>query len=114
MVALDLLSTTGYDEIKLRAERSACWGLYLVEAPAVRGRGIGLALLAYSLQSASEQGFRAQLTSVHEANRPMLAACMQLLGFRTLGTATRTSVLGATRWSWDVEGWKGRGRRLLL
>lgn len=114
VVALDLLSAAGYDEIELRAERLACWGLYLVEAPAVRGRGIGLALLAYSLQSASDRGFCAQLTSVRDDNRPMIAACMQILGFRRLGTATRTRMLGATRWSWEVEGRTGRGRRLTL
>ncbi len=113
VVALGFLSTAGSDEIELRPERSACWGLYLVEAPDVRRRGIGLAVLAYSLQSASERGFSAALTSVRDDNRPMLAACTRL-GFKELGKATRTRVLGVTWWSWEVEDSTGRGRRLTL
>ena len=114
VVALDILSITGSEEVELSAERRACWGHSLFEAPAVRGRGIGLALLAYSLTSASERGFRSQLAMVRDDNRPMLAACTQLLGFQTVGTASRRRVLGVTRWTWEVEGRPGRGRRLTL
>lgn len=114
VVGLDLLSSTGSDEVELRADRLACWGHSLYEAPAMRGRGIGLALLSYSLLSASERGFRSQLALVRDDNRPMLAACTQLLGFQTIGTATRTRVLGLMHWSWEAEGHKGRGRRLTL
>lgn len=71
-------------------------GLYLVEAPGSRGRGIGLALLAYSLRVSRELGFRAQLTAVRQDNQPMLAACVQLLGFRQIGHARRTRILGFT------------------
>jgi hypothetical protein len=51
---------------------------------------------------------------VRDDNRPMLAACTQLLGFQTIGTATRIRVLGLMHWSWEVEGHKGRGHRLTL
>lgn len=113
IVALDLLSPWGEDEVRIE-EPEACFGYWLTEAPAVRGRGIGLALVAYSLGVARDRGFRAQLTWVAEDNAAMLAAATQLLGFRSIGTASRLRMLGLTRWSWDVRGRRGRGSRLVL
>lgn len=115
IVAVDLLSTDGDPgEIELSPSRGACWGLHLTEAPDVRGRGIGLALLAYSLRVAEERGYRAQITAVRDDNAPMLAACVQLLGFSHLGIARRTRILGITRWSWKIDGVRHRGPRLAL
>jgi acyl carrier protein/GNAT superfamily N-acetyltransferase len=113
IVALDLLSGTGEEEVEVE-QPDACFGYWLTEAPAARGRGIGLALVAYSLPVARECGFRAQLTWVAEDNTAMLAAATQLLGFRSIGTASRLRLLGHTRWSWDVRGRRGRGRKLVL
>lgn len=113
VLALDLLSVDGNrGEVELAPSRGACWGLQLVEAPDVRGRGIGLALLAYSLRVSRDRGFRAQLATVRRDNAPMIAASTQILGFRVIGTARRARVLGITRWSWDVDGSRGHGRRL--
>lgn len=115
VVALDLLSVDGNrGEVELAPARGACWGLHLVEAPDVRGRGIGLALLAYSLRVSRGRGFRAQLATVRSDNAPMIAACTQLLGFRAIGMARRTRVLGITRWSWEIEGFRRRGRLLSI
>jgi acyl carrier protein/GNAT superfamily N-acetyltransferase len=113
IVALDLLSATGEDEVRVESPQT-CFGYWLTEAPAARGRGIGLALVAYSVQVARERGFRTQLTWVADDNTAMLAAATQLLGFRSIGTATRLRVLGLTLWSWDLRGGRGRGRRLVL
>jgi acyl carrier protein/GNAT superfamily N-acetyltransferase len=113
IVALDLLSGTGEEGVEVE-QPDACFGYWLTEAPAARGRGIGLALVAYSLLVARECGFRAQLTWVAEDNTAMLAAATQLLGFRSIGTASRLRLLGLTRWSWDVRGRRGRGRQLVL
>ena len=113
IVALDLLSATGEEEVEV-GRSDACFGYWLTEAPAARGRGIGLALVAYSLHVAGERGFRAQLTWVDENNTAMLAAATQLLGFRSIGTASRLRLLGLTRWSWQVGGRRGRGKRLVL
>jgi acyl carrier protein/GNAT superfamily N-acetyltransferase len=113
VVALDLLSASGTEEIAISTP-DACFGFFLFEARAARGRGIGLALAAYSFAVARERGFRAQLTHVWEGNTAMLAAATQLLGFRTIGSARRTHVAGVTRWSWQVGETRGRGRRLVL
>lgn len=115
VVALDLLSLDGNrGEVELAPARGACWGLQLVEAPDVRGRGIGLALLAYSLRVSRDRGFRAQLATVRSDNAPMIAAGTQILGFRAIGRAGRTRIFGITRWSWEVEGLRGRGRLLSI
>jgi acyl carrier protein/GNAT superfamily N-acetyltransferase len=113
IVALDLLSGTGEEEVEVE-QPNACFGYWLTEAPTARGRGIGLALVAYSLLVARESGFRTQLTWVAEDNAAMLAAATQLLGFHSIGTASRLRLPGYTRWSWDLRDRRGRGRRLVL
>jgi acyl carrier protein/GNAT superfamily N-acetyltransferase len=113
IVALDLLSPAGEEEVQI-ARGYACYGYWLAEAPGARGRGIGLSLLAYSLRFARERGFRTQLTYVADTDTLMLAAATQLLGFRPIGTARRLRVLGLTSWSWEVDGRRRRGRRLVL
>jgi acyl carrier protein len=113
IVALDLLSADGEDEVRV-VRSDACYGFYLAEAAAVRGRGVGLALVAYSFLKARELGFHAQLTYVRDDNTAMLAAATQLLGFRPIGTAQRTHVLGVSRWSWEIGGRRGSGRALVL
>ena len=113
VVALDLLSATGEDEVRV-VWPNRCFGYWLTEAPSARGRGIGLALVAYSLRVAREVGFRTQVTWVAEDNAAMLAAATQLLGFRSIGTASRLRVLGLTRWSWEIKRRAGRGPKLLV
>jgi acyl carrier protein/GNAT superfamily N-acetyltransferase len=113
VVALDLYSGEGDDDVRI-ARADACYGFYLAEAPAVRGRGVGLALIAYSFGQAWARGFRWQLAYVRDDNTPMLVAATQLLGFRPVGTARRTHVLGMTRWSWVLAGQRGSGRKLVL
>jgi acyl carrier protein/GNAT superfamily N-acetyltransferase len=113
IVALDLLSGTGEEEVDVE-QPGACFGYWLTEAPAARGRGIGLALVAYSLPVARWLGFRTQVTWVAEDNTAMLAAATQLLGFRSIGTASRLRLPGYTLWSWNVRDGRGRGPRLVL
>jgi acyl carrier protein/GNAT superfamily N-acetyltransferase len=113
VVALDLISGRGGEDVVI-VSPGACYGFLLLEAPAARGRGIGLALAAYSFVLARELGFRAQLTHVWEGNSAMLAAATQLLGFRIIGSGLRMRVAGMTRWSWQVGDTRRRGRRLVL
>ncbi len=113
VVAVDVVSDDGDEDVRL-SRPHACYGVYLAEAPAVRGRGIGLALVNYSFEHARKRGFRTQLTYVREDNTPMLAATTQLLGFEVIGSGLRTHVAGVTRWSWQVDGRRGRGPALVL
>jgi acyl carrier protein/GNAT superfamily N-acetyltransferase len=113
ILAIDVVSPTGSDEAKVISP-DACWGFLLTESREARGRGIGLALAAYSFIVARRLGFRSQLAHVWEGNTAMLAAATQLLGFRTIGSARRTHVAGITRWSWQTKGAWQRGSRLVL
>jgi ribosomal protein S18 acetylase RimI-like enzyme len=113
VVAIDFFSTRGDEDVEL-VSPGACYGFLLAEARAARGRGIGLALAAYSFVVAREEGFRAQLTHVWDGNTAMLAAATQLLGFRIVGSAQRARVAGITRWSWQGDGTLRHGPRLVL
>ena len=113
VVALDLISERGDEDVEM-VSPGACYGFLLAEARSVRGRGIGLALAAYSFVMARDLGFRAQLTHVWDDNTAMLAAATQLLGFRIIGSGRRMRVAGMTRWSWQVDGTRRRGRRMVL
>jgi acyl carrier protein/GNAT superfamily N-acetyltransferase len=113
VVAVDLLSGSGGLDVEVNSP-GVCFGFLLAEARAARGRGIGLALAAYSFRVARERGFRTQLTHVWKGNTAMLAAATQLLRFRIVGSARRMRVLGISRWSWQIRGKRGRGPRLVL
>jgi GNAT superfamily N-acetyltransferase len=80
----------------------------------VRGRGIGLALLAASLPYTRDLGFSRQATIVLERNRPMIAAATQLLGFTVGGCAQRSELLGRVHWSWQRHGSTCSGPRLVI
>jgi GNAT superfamily N-acetyltransferase/acyl carrier protein len=112
IVAYDLLSATGAEDVV--ASRGTCFGLNLYERRSVRGRGIGLALLAASLPYSRELGFARQATIVLERNRPMIAAATQLLGFAVTGHAERTELFGRVCWSWHLHGSECQGPRLLV
>ena len=113
ILAIDVVSPGGSDEAKV-VSPGACYGFLLTESREARGRGIGLALAAHSFVVARGLGFHSQLAHVWEGNTAMLAAATQLLGFRTIGSARRTHVAGITRWSWQADGARHRGPRLVL
>ncbi len=113
VVALDLVSRRGGLDVDVESSKS-CFGYFLTETRAARGRGIGLALTAYSFAVARERGWIRQFTHVWEGNSAMLAASTQLLGFRIVGHARRVRVAGITRWSWKLGETEGRGPRLVL
>jgi GNAT superfamily N-acetyltransferase len=113
VVAVDLLSGSEGLDVEVSSP-GASFGFLLAEARTARGQGIGLALADYSFGVARELGFRTQLTHVWKGNTAMLAAATQLLGFRIVGNARRTRILGITRWSWQILGERGHGSRLVL
>ena len=115
IVGLSVVSGTGEPgEVVVRPGQRACWGIYLREASHARGRGIGFALLSYSLADSIARGFRKQFSIVKTSNAPMLIATTQLLGFRSIGRVTRMRLMGVTRWSWEIDGCAGRGFRLTV
>jgi GNAT superfamily N-acetyltransferase len=112
IVAYDLIGPTGSDEVT--ASNGTCLGLNLCERREVRGRGIGLALLAASLPYMRELGFRRHATIVSERNRPLIATATQVLGFAVTGHAERLELVGHVRWSWQRHGSVCEGPRLVV
>src|SRR6185312_6047771 len=112
IVAYDLLGPDGAEDVATYP--GTCFGLNLYERREVRGRGIGLALLAASLSYTRDLGFSRQATIVLERNRPMIAAATQLLGFAVRGRAQRSELLGRVHWSWQRHGSTCSGPRLVI
>jgi GNAT superfamily N-acetyltransferase len=112
IVAYDLLGAGGADDVT--TSPGTCCGLNLYERCESRGRGIGLGLLAGSLQHARDLGFRRHATIVLERNRPMIAAATQVLGFAVTARAERSELLGRVRWNWQWHGSSCSGPRLVL
>jgi GNAT superfamily N-acetyltransferase len=112
IVAYDLLGAQGSEDVT--TSPGTCFGLNLYERCESRGRGIGLGLLAGSLQYTRDLGFKRQATLVLERNRPMIEAATQVLGFAVAARAERSEVLGRVRWSWQWHGSSCSGPRLVI
>jgi GNAT superfamily N-acetyltransferase len=110
IVGYILLAPQGDEET--RTGPGTCFALDLYERRDVRGRGIGLALLAASVETCRRLGFERQAGVVLGRNRPMIAASTQLLGFAVAGRAERREVLGLRRWRWKLCGSRGSGSLL--
>jgi acyl carrier protein/GNAT superfamily N-acetyltransferase len=83
----DYESDTG---LYIRLRENSCYGLDLNEHPDYHGQGIGLATVAFSLQKARESGRRFHYSVVHAKNERMLAAAIQLLGYKKIGEIVTT------------------------
>ncbi len=77
------------------------------------GRGIARALLVYSSLVVRDAGYRRKAAYVATGNAPMLAT-MRPLGYVKIGTARRRTVLGRTRWSWQIGDDVGSGAVLTI
>lgn len=75
-------------QVKLR-ERS-CYGFDLNEHPDFQGMGIGLATVSYSLRKSQERGRRFHYSLVNAENERMLAASIQILGYRKVAEIVTT------------------------
>ena len=114
VVAVDWLAP-GDPTTNVALRAGTCLGLDLYEHRSYRGKKIGLALLAHSLDVSKQRAFDRQVTLVLAHNRHMLAAAVQVLGFEKVGEAERLRILGrVARWSWQVGETFGRGRTLIL
>ncbi|MCX6826816.1 MAG: acyl carrier protein, partial [candidate division Zixibacteria bacterium] len=118
IVGIDWLSATGdkepYTGLEIRMNSGSCYGFDLNEHPQYKGKGVGLATLAFSLAVAKERSFRTQFTIVHTGNRKMLTAAVQIFGFKRVGTILTTRILGKPRSLWTLEGKHGHSPLLQL
>ena len=118
LVAVDWLSAEGYKcpftGLQLHWPDDSCYAMELFEHPGYVGKGVGLALLAYSLTVAKERGYREQATMVIATNVKMLSAAVQLFGFRRVGEIETTRILLKPLSRWNIAGRSGKGGVALL
>ena len=118
IVGIDWVSGKRADTamIGLRVEMlpGSCVGENLFEHQDHRRRGIGLALLAFSLQESRRLGYARQVTLVSAWNQRMLVTAVQLLGFQPIGEIVTTWRLAQPRTSWRVGDRTGVGGTLVL
>ena len=112
-IAVDWLNETD-DHGAVAAVEGTCLGIYLHERPDRSRQGVGLALLAYSLEVSHDAGYERQAAYVASDNTRMRVACTSLLGFSEVGSARRTTSFGRTRWTWQLRGGTGSGPVLLI
>jgi acyl carrier protein len=108
VVAIDWLNETD-PEGGVGALPGTCLGISLHERWDKANRGIGLSLLAYSLEVATNEGYVRQAAYVSVENVRMRAACTRLLGFTEAGSAHRTMKLGRMHWTWEQGPVRGEG-----
>ena len=91
-------------------EKDSCFGLELYEDKRFMGKGVGLALLIYSLTVCKERGYAKQITWVDADNAPMLSSSVQLLGARKIGESQDKVIFSKSYTRWSIEGKKGSGK----
>lgn len=118
IVAIDWWSGEGYKcpftGLRFHWPDDTCYAMELFEHPEHTGKGVGLSLLAFSLATAKERGYRYQVAMVIGKNVKMLSASVQLFGFVKIGEIDTTRVLFKPLSSWQIDGASGRGGSVLL
>lgn len=98
--------------VKLKPQSS--YGLDLSEHPEFRGKGVGLACLAYSLRETRNEGARVQYTIVQADNRKMLSAATQIIGFEKIGEISTRRFCRRPHSTWLVKDQQRSGREIIL
>jgi acyl carrier protein/GNAT superfamily N-acetyltransferase len=118
IVGMDWLFSKGYrcpyTGLEITWPRDVCYGGELYEHEDYHGKGVGLALLAFSLAETSRKGLRRQVTLVSAKNIKMLGASIQYLGLKVIGEIHTTRFLRHPFSTWRVSGRSGRGGRIEL
>ncbi len=118
IVGIDWILATGDDEpgtgLKLRMGAGVCYGLNLYEHKMYQGKGVGLAVLAFSIAEARKRGYHTQFTFVRAKNAKMLSASTHLFGFKKIGHIHTTRILRQPSSVWHMGERSGRGEILLL
>lgn len=111
IVGVDWISSIGDVEdflgLIVKMREGSCYGLDLNEKLEFRGKGVGLALLCYSLIVTKRLGFHTQYTLVDQNNEKMLSAAIHLLGFRKVGEIHTHLIAGRPSSVWYVNGKSG-------
>ncbi|NUM72814.1 hypothetical protein HUU40_00490 [candidate division KSB1 bacterium] len=117
IIGIDWLSETGDHEpltgLTIRARQGACYAFDLDEHRHYKGKGVGLALLAYSLAETQKRGFHSQVAIVSSRNLKMLSAATALFGFKKCGHIITTRIFRKPKSTWRAGGKSGRGALLL-
>jgi acyl carrier protein/GNAT superfamily N-acetyltransferase len=118
IVGVDWLFARGYDcpysGLRLDWPPNTCYGGELSERGDFNGRGVGMALLAFSLAEARRRGYHRQVATVVATNARMLAAAVQLYGFVPSGEIRILRLFGRPRSAWRVRERSGRGATVVL
>ncbi len=104
----------GFLNLEVAPGEGHVYAFGLHEGARFRGLGVGLKLLAASIDLAREQGYRRQFTIVEHDNERMLSASVQIFGFRVVGQLSCNRIAGRTRTSGQVHGLPLEGRTLFL
>lgn len=115
IVGVDWISDRGneeYDTIGLSFEMKerSCYALELYEDKAFVGKGIGMALLSFSLQVCKEKGYERQITWVNANNVKMLSSSIQLFGFKKIGEIEVRRIFNRPYSKWTIENEQGKGK----
>lgn len=117
IIGVDWLSEIGDHELltdlTIKMRPGACYGLDLDEHRLYQGKGVGLALLTYSLAETQRRGFHTQVTIVSTRNVKMLSAATALLGYKKNGHIATTRIFRKPRSRWQVGEQTGCGPLLL-
>lgn len=115
IVGMDWLFARGYDcpytGLRMEWPSDTCYGGELSEHDDFGGRGIGMALLAYSLAEAKRMGRHRQVATVVATNVKMLGAAVQLYGFTPVGKVQITRLFDRPYSVWRIgtlTGWGGK------
>lgn len=118
VIGIDWLLTRSYrcphTGLELAWPPEAIYAGELYEHKQQQGKGVGLALLAFSLAESQKNGYLRQVTLVTAKNIKMLGAAMQLFGFVKTGEIHTTRLFRQPISSWRVRTEAGRGGKLVL
>jgi GNAT superfamily N-acetyltransferase len=104
-----------YTGLRLDWPSDTCYAGELWEHDRYRGKGIGLALLAFSLGEVKKKGYARQVFWVASTNLLMLSASMQLFNFEIIGSIRRWGTLPPLSFStWKTDEHAGHGGTLIL
>jgi len=100
--------------LRLDWPRDTCYADELSEHDRYGGKGIGLALLAFSLGESKKMGYARQVCLVYSRNLAMLNASIQLFNAEIIGSI-RSWVTPLLPFStWKIDGRAGHGGTLIL